>query len=691
MHHRSAHHYFRIFLTMIVPTVSTLLLLKVSMCSASNSSTSDPVVIVRHLNHLLPSANNNLTSGEEVLKSYNESVQDNTDIDETEKESRAFSFLKAKSTSPLQNNLLPGESSSISTKKYLVEIINKAMSLYQRDDVQNQKLYGHLLSLLQVNDLELQFFARVNIAFLLTKKASSEIFQDQLLQSQTRLSTVFDILMSHTKDESLESFFHHGLQDPLLNYFHKYWHLTREDNDQIEVSNEVYHFLTADRKDGNLLTWLGTSQIIDVNNKVGDLIKCLVTRRMTVELAFRLQTMQNGNLMAFFDVISALHWLPHQDLWLEFAAFTRFGFIEHETKSSAFVMPQVYKFLKDRQGILKDDQEKIFTEMAEKKSEIPALETNLRKKFDWALFDADQVRLFKAILQSNDQVELVKKALTKSNQVELFKAALSDEKSVKMFEAVLQDKKAMQLLIEVVGDSQHLDVLEKALSKAGSKEVLDAALFNAQVRDMLDEVVKIDQNLWLLKEIVKDHRHVELLTAALKKQEQLILVEDMLSSTELDSMNMFKALLAHKKKVDLLKEAVRDDTRLELFRLLLEGDQVISQFKTALGNEDFAEVIHTILNDVNQVFFLRVAIKDDDRVNSFQAALHDRTQIENFEAVLSKKKLKNVFRAMLKNEEQLAWLQLAVENDFQFKSDLIKRDQRMLATEMLEYLKTVHD
>ncbi|KAL8001673.1 hypothetical protein Plhal703r1_c18g0083831 [Plasmopara halstedii] len=89
-------YHFSIFLTMLMPVLSTLLLLDVSVSATSNSSIiqhEDPIVFVRHLPNSLPSANSSSTAADVESESYDDSKQDNTDNNETDGEVRMDFFL----------------------------------------------------------------------------------------------------------------------------------------------------------------------------------------------------------------------------------------------------------------------------------------------------------------------------------------------------------------------------------------------------------------------------------------------------------------------------------------------------------------------------------------------------------------------------------------------------------------------
>ncbi|CEG46716.1 uncharacterized protein PHALS_03399 [Plasmopara halstedii] len=109
--------------------------------------------------------------------------------------------------------------------------------------------------------------------------------------------------------------------------------------------------------------------------------------------------------------------------------------------------------------------------------------------------------------------------------------------------------------------------------------------------------------------------------------------EDMLSSTELDPVKPFQAILSDQKKVILLKEAVRDEEHLNKFRLVLDSKSSTNinyELKSVLVGKEWAKKFDMVLEDMNLVFFLRVAVKDNDRAK-FRAALEEQTQFQVFE------------------------------------------------------------
>ncbi|KAL7689086.1 hypothetical protein Plhal304r1_c017g0062721 [Plasmopara halstedii] len=87
-------YHFSIFLTMLMPVLSTLLLLDVSVSATSNSSIiqhEDPIVFVRHLPNSLPSANSSSTAADVESESYDD---------------RWISFFGKKAPLPLSTPLL---------------------------------------------------------------------------------------------------------------------------------------------------------------------------------------------------------------------------------------------------------------------------------------------------------------------------------------------------------------------------------------------------------------------------------------------------------------------------------------------------------------------------------------------------------------------------------------------------------
>ncbi|CEG42995.1 uncharacterized protein PHALS_14677 [Plasmopara halstedii] len=88
----------------------------------------DPVVFESHLNDSLPSSNSSSTVAKGKLMSYNESVQDNTDNDETDGKIRMFTFIRKRTplhvSTPLPSkdaNIKP-QSSPVAKAIVLLEI-----------------------------------------------------------------------------------------------------------------------------------------------------------------------------------------------------------------------------------------------------------------------------------------------------------------------------------------------------------------------------------------------------------------------------------------------------------------------------------------------------------------------------------------------------------------------------------------
>ncbi|CEG35067.1 RxLR-like protein [Plasmopara halstedii] len=109
---------------MLMPVLSTLLLLDVSVSATSNSSIiqhEDPIVFVRHLPNSLPSANSSSTAADVESESYDDSKQDNTDNDETDGKVRMFSFFGKKAPLPLSTPLL---SKDVNIKPQSIPIAN---------------------------------------------------------------------------------------------------------------------------------------------------------------------------------------------------------------------------------------------------------------------------------------------------------------------------------------------------------------------------------------------------------------------------------------------------------------------------------------------------------------------------------------------------------------------------------------
>ncbi|CEG41597.1 uncharacterized protein PHALS_11932 [Plasmopara halstedii] len=671
---------------MFVPILSTLLLLDVSVSSTSNSSIDqheDPVVFARHLNNSLPSANSSLTVAEGKFESSDDSEQDNTDSDETDGEMR-MKFLLNKWISPFSYKQLPPEeyfNSLRSTQQ-------KASKLLLNENLSNKNLkriFKHFKKLLQSNDEQMKSFVDEETAALLRNAATSERTQALLLKSETKLSTIFTSLMLRTKDGSLEEFFKLELHIPLLSYTIKLIGQVGFPKGRSEVADDIVRILTANHNGGNLITWLGRCQSDqDLINRV---IKVLVQSATTRKLAYRLQSLRSDDFKDLFSKIEHLDEQAIRDHILDYAAYIRFNFIEHEAKSSSFVVSKFRSFLQYRYKDSEEKQKQFFSR--KQKRVYPtgfALDSNRYTEIDWTQFTEDQVRLFKATLQSDDQVKSVRETLQAASQVASFTEKLGDKTMVDTFQTVLNDEKFVQWLQAVLEDEKAVQSLKTILKDAKDPEDLmllltkDDKLNQKEVTE-LDELIKSEGLLQLLQTSMVNDERMTMLKKALGFEGRLRSVDDILCSTELDTKKLLDGILSNQKITQSLKEIVKDDVRLKLFKSALEGKEEIKNFLSALGDKDLAYVL---LKDMDQVFFLRVAIKDDYRTNLFRAALENKEQVKHFVEALDKKKLANVFKSILKEKNQVRLLEDAVTKQSKagFRFSLNDRDRMMLAEEM---------
>ncbi|KAL7690181.1 hypothetical protein Plhal304r1_c013g0050121 [Plasmopara halstedii] len=149
------------------------------------------------------------------------------------------------------------------------------------------------------------------------------------------------------------------------------------------LADDVARLLTVKREDGNLITWLGTYRTSRTSTSYISL------KTMITPILSKLLEHYDNPPQAF---------LLNQ--CLQYAAYTRFSFIEHEAK----VLSGTGK-----------NSEGNFRQFA------------AFNKFEWSKLDYDQVRLFKAALQSDENAKLVREALVKQSRIAAFKEILSDE------------------------------------------------------------------------------------------------------------------------------------------------------------------------------------------------------------------------------------------------------------------------
>ncbi|KAL8001498.1 hypothetical protein Plhal703r1_c18g0082041 [Plasmopara halstedii] len=711
-------YHFITFFPMIVPTLTTLLLLDVSISSAYNSSLGgqlgDTVVPVGHLNRSLPSANNNSTVAEDELESDDDSEQDNTEFDSTEAETRSWI---SSTTGKVQHFY-----EKLSSKEDVVgnelgqHVWQQIMEMHQQPNVkqtpeQIKELFAKLANHIKIKDEDPT--PRIGISVLL-ESASTEIVQSELLRSKTKLSAVFDILLSRTQDGSLTDFFKRKLHVPMLSYACKYLESTSTAKEQKAVSQEMYQFLTADRQGKNFITMLGTYDVTYVHEDVDKLINLLTKQPVTRVLAARLNMMRNFNLSYYWNIIRNQHSLSLPlNVWLELAAFTRFSYIEHEAMDSAFVLSQIFDTLTQTLKIPKTDVKTVFSAISEVnqvtfeigpktmlywKLLYPVAEKEIMSRLD-TIKNEDEVRLLKATLQNDDQVELVRAALKDNEKIVSFEAALDDQAMKTTFQAMLKEDNLVQLLNALLEDNYKVQLLKGG---SGDQKHLEMALSKSDVKEAKDEagdmnilkaLVKDEGRLQLLKASLVDDDRVKLFKEALEAERRLKSVEDMLSGTDLNMKQIFNSILAKEDTVRLLQETVNNNERLKLLRIVLKEKKSIASLKTVLGDDTLSAALDEVLKDVDQVFFLRLAINDENRLWLFRMALtKQQERINKFEEMLDKRELGHVFRTMIENEEKAKWLGAifgSPSNARDHKQALKDRDLVKLAGEMIKYMENL--
>ncbi|KAL8009567.1 hypothetical protein Plhal703r1_c01g0005581 [Plasmopara halstedii] len=663
---------------MFLSILSILLLLDVSVSSSSNSSIvqqEDPVVFVLHLNDSLSSENSSLTVDEGKLVRYDKSEQDNTDTDETDGE-RVIAFnVKNPFSSNSYSKLRDAAAESINS--FQSELYKPLLNEQSRSSP-SKKLYDILARLYKCfvsHDEETKSYLDGSISNLHEHPATSMVTQKPWFES--RLSKLFNDLMLHTKYGSLEEFFRRDLHITFLDQVIKLIDMEGLSIGRTGVAEEIVRLFTASRNGGNLITWLG--KIDDHSNQtIESFIKSLLKSIETSKLAYRLLSMRSNDFDDLYKILRGSNSNPDlpsiRSHLIQYATYIRFNFIEHESKSSISVVPNVYSFLSTRCEETEEWQRQLFSKRLELASSFKVDPKSIFAGFHWSDFSEDQVRLFKAALQSNDDAKLVREALQANRQVasfadklgketvvDTYKVMLNNEKLVQGLQAVFKDDEAVQMVNVILKDVNGLRDLSSRLTKRGGKKNLK----NDQVVNQLKKLIKDENTLRVLKVSMVDADSMMMFKDALESKGRLKLVDDMLSNTELDSATILKVILNDDDKVQFLKEAVKDDSRVELFRSALEDTIGVKIFKTVL-----------------------VAIKDKNRAKLFRAALKDKKGVKNFLKALNEKKLANVFRAILNENKQLEWLERAVKNGRYGKiaSDLDRRDKTMLAAEMINYL-----
>ncbi|KAL7690182.1 hypothetical protein Plhal304r1_c013g0050131 [Plasmopara halstedii] len=156
---------------------------------------------------------------------------------------------------------------------------------------------------------------------------------------------------------------------------------------------------------------------------------------------------------------------------------------------------------------------------------------------------------------------------------------------------------------------------------------------------------------------------------ALEEEGRLILVEDMLSSTELDTVELLKAILRNQDRVQLFKEALKNEEHLKLFRLALDNRLKFPSFMISSMMRNSRKSLMQHLRMLTVIFFSKWLSRM---------------------ICIDQKKLTNVFRSILKEEEQLDWLKNAVHEDifWQVRNALDMRDRKMLIEEAMLHLET---
>ncbi|KAL8021111.1 hypothetical protein Plhal710r2_c011g0051301 [Plasmopara halstedii] len=202
--------------------------------------------------------------------------------------------------------------------------------------------------------------------------------------------------MEQTNQKSLQVFFETGLDSVLLSYASK---LSRGESrllDQNSLADDVARLLTVKREDGNLITWLGTYRTSRTSHELvstystdymDGFIRGLLYRPRVRKLAYRLKTMITpilSKLLEHYDNPPQAFLLNQ---CLQYAAYTRFSFIEHEAKSSEFMLPHLSASLKE---LMKDSEFDVYDYLKAELEKIP--KENFRQfaafnKFEWSKLD----------------------------------------------------------------------------------------------------------------------------------------------------------------------------------------------------------------------------------------------------------------------------------------------------------------
>ncbi|KAL8001503.1 hypothetical protein Plhal703r1_c18g0082091 [Plasmopara halstedii] len=639
---------------MFVPILSTILLLDVSVSSTSNSSlVHHDVVFVRSL----PSANSSLTVAEGENHFFHQKVDRTAFI-------QPVAAWKTSRKSPVFSK--------------------KLNELLQSDSRNIEKIFRYFEKLRESNDENIVLFVDKTISDLLRKSATSELTQIELLKSKTPASKIFTSLMLQTQDGSLEEFFRLELHITFLSYATKLMVQEGTAINRRGPSEDLYRILTANRNGETLIAWLGKCQLAGDSKKlIESFIYGLLRSSTTKHLAYRLLSLRDEDVLVLFRILYGPKEEPDElrikSELLKYAAFIRFNYIEHESKSFSFVVPALHDYLKSSFGLSAEDQRQLFSRK-EVELVMPKLDPEYEtyKGFSWSEFTEDEVRLFKAALQSNEYAILVREALKANRQVASFANKLGEQNAVNTFMWMLNQEELVQMLQAVLKDVNAVQVAEEIrnensdLSSYFMKHGADTTIFRYWFAN--------DDRLRVLETSMMDENSLTMFKDALGSAGQLKLVADMLSSTELDTVTILKSILDDEIIVKYLKEAVKDDKSLESFRLALEHTIDVKNIKSKAGHG-----LKAVLNDMNQVFSLRVAIKDDSRATLFRAALEDKKHEDDFFKALNEKRLTNVFISILAENEKLEWLERAVAKGRYGRLEF-DRDDKMLADEMVKYI-----
>ncbi|CEG44536.1 uncharacterized protein PHALS_00892 [Plasmopara halstedii] len=317
--------------------------------------------------------------------------------------------------------------------------------------------------------------------------------------------------------------------------------------------------------------------------------------------------MRSNSIDDFFSCIPK-KMVGKLNVLLDYAAYVRFNFIEHETKSFGVVLPNLFGFLKKYGSLNVEKQEELFSdELALTSTSVDSSRFYLFVDDIWREISEDQLRLFKAAVQSKGQAKLVREALEGIRKGASVAMNLGGMDMKASFKGMLKNEKFVHWLQEELKDEKSVQLLQTNLY----------GLENENIPDI--------HTLHLLKMFLADNEGVDILRDV---SGRLTLLDDMLSSTELDTVPILKAILADQNKVLILKEVMKDEVKLESFRMVLGDDQKMYAFWHNLRGNIMKSAFETIVEDMNQVFSLRVATKDDVRARLFRAALKDKLQID---------------------------------------------------------------